>query len=86
MKPSSLMAAVPSSSSRRRYSGSVHALATTLAPLSGPTLVSYVGDDPVHRVRVDQAPFGEQLLQRLGAQRRGNAFGGSAGGHAVFSR
>ena len=37
LKPSSAIAAVPSASSRARYSGSVHALATTLAPFIGPT-------------------------------------------------
>ena len=38
--PSSAIALVPSASSRSRYAGSVQARATTLAPLSGPTLVS----------------------------------------------
>ena len=40
LKPSSAIAAVPSSSSRALYSGSTQARATTFAPFIGPTSFS----------------------------------------------
>jgi hypothetical protein len=45
------------------------------------------GDDGVQYVRVDQGSLGQQLLEGLGTQRRGNAVIGFANSdHVVFSR
>ena len=45
-----------------------------------------VGDDRVQRLGVDQASFGEQLLESLGTKRGRNAFAGFAHCHVIFSR
>ena len=67
LKPNSAMAAVPSSSSRARYSGSVHARATTLAPFSGPDVVGVAVDQAVHDVQVDETLLEQERLERFGA-------------------
>ena len=53
---------------RRLNAGSLHALATTRAPLCGPTLVSIGLDDDVDRGRVDIALLGQHGFQRAHAQ------------------